>query len=67
MWQGLRKIASYYWISSIIRAEVVIWGDQNEDGKARSILKRSGTGATGPKPRPFIIIIIIIIIILFLP
>jgi hypothetical protein len=37
MWHGLTKIVCHYWLTSIIPADAVIWGDQNENVKASSI------------------------------
>jgi hypothetical protein len=35
----MEKIVYNYWLSSTIRVEDVKWGDQNEDGKTKSIFR----------------------------
>jgi hypothetical protein len=39
MWKERRNIVPYYWLSLIIRADAVILGAQNKDGKIMSIFK----------------------------
>jgi hypothetical protein len=34
-----KKIASHYFLSTVIRADAVMWGDQNKEGKTKSIFK----------------------------
>ena len=43
-----QKIVSYYWFSSAIRAEDVIWGEQKKDGKVKSLyeIMRNGPERT---------------------
>jgi hypothetical protein len=31
-----KEAASHFWLSSIIRADDVIWGDQTKDGKTNN-------------------------------
>jgi len=45
MYRDWKKIFSHRWLSSVIRKDAFIWGDQSKDGKSKSFLKIKGERA----------------------